>query len=48
MLTVAQGYYLVGRNESQQFTGWKVAGNFGGEDLPDKTRKILNEGETLD
>ncbi|EIN12193.1 glycoside hydrolase family 35 protein [Punctularia strigosozonata HHB-11173 SS5] len=39
-----QGYYLEGRDEGNQFTGWKVAGNLGGEDYPDKTRKILNEG----
>ncbi|KAF7307336.1 Beta-galactosidase [Mycena indigotica] len=37
-----QGYYLVGRDE--QFTGWKVAGNFMGEDAPDMARKIFNEG----
>ncbi|KAF5347162.1 hypothetical protein D9758_011102 [Tetrapyrgos nigripes] len=39
-----QGYFLVGRDEAEQFTGWKVVGNLGGEDFPDKTRKILNEG----
>ncbi|EJD44926.1 hypothetical protein AURDEDRAFT_64886 [Auricularia subglabra TFB-10046 SS5] len=39
-----QGYLLVGRDENHQFTQWKVAGNLGGEDFPDKTRKILNEG----
>jgi hypothetical protein len=42
-----QGYYLLGENESPndtQFSRWKVQGNFGGEDYPDKTRKIFNEG----
>ncbi|KAG6868404.1 hypothetical protein C0993_003640 [Termitomyces sp. T159_Od127] len=39
-----QGYYLVGRPEDKQFTRWELAGNLGGEDFPDKTRKILNEG----
>ncbi|KAH8829076.1 glycoside hydrolase family 35 protein [Flagelloscypha sp. PMI_526] len=39
-----QGYYLEGRDSQSQFTGWKLAGNFGGEDAPDKARKILNEG----
>lgn len=39
-----QGYYLVGRPEEVQFTKWELAGNLGGEDFPDKTRKILNEG----
>ncbi|KAK7446047.1 hypothetical protein VKT23_014670 [Stygiomarasmius scandens] len=36
---------LVGRDETQQFTSWKVVGNLGGEDFPDKMRKILNEGK---
>ncbi|KAF9465368.1 glycoside hydrolase family 35 protein [Collybia nuda] len=39
-----QGYYLEGRKEDEQFTKWMLAGNLGGEDFPDKTRKILNEG----
>ncbi|KAG5721683.1 putative beta-galactosidase A [Termitomyces sp. T112] len=39
-----QGYYLVGRPDDAQFTKWELAGNYGGEDFPDKTRKILNEG----
>lgn len=39
-----QGYYLVGRNTSAQFTGWTVAGNFMGEHHPDTVRKIYNEG----
>ncbi|KAH7092839.1 glycoside hydrolase family 35 protein [Auriculariales sp. MPI-PUGE-AT-0066] len=39
-----QGYYLVGRDDDHQFTGWKVAGNLGGKDFPDTARKILNEG----
>ncbi|KAF5381591.1 hypothetical protein D9615_005535 [Tricholomella constricta] len=39
-----QGYYLEGRPPTAQFTKWRLAGNLGGEDFPDKTRKILNEG----
>ncbi|KAK7017630.1 beta-galactosidase [Favolaschia claudopus] len=39
-----QGYFLVGRDASSQFTGWKVAGNFMGENHPDTVRKIYNEG----
>ncbi|KAF8175477.1 glycoside hydrolase family 35 protein [Mycena galopus ATCC 62051] len=39
-----QGYYLVGRDPSAQFTGWMVAGNFMGEESPDTVRKIYNEG----
>ncbi|KAG6916276.1 hypothetical protein DXG01_007562 [Tephrocybe rancida] len=39
-----QGYYLEGRPTTAQFTKWEVAGNLGGEDVPDKSRKILNEG----
>ncbi|KAG6855827.1 hypothetical protein H0H87_010440 [Tephrocybe sp. NHM501043] len=39
-----QGYYLEGRPAAAQFTKWELAGNFGGEEVPDKTRKILNEG----
>jgi hypothetical protein len=42
-----EGYYLLGEGGDigvSQFTGWKVQGNFGGEDYPDKTRKIFNEG----
>ncbi|KAG6828113.1 hypothetical protein H0H92_009165 [Tricholoma furcatifolium] len=39
-----QGYYLEGRPETAQFTGWKMTGNYMGENFPDKTRKILNEG----
>ncbi|KAJ7639434.1 glycoside hydrolase family 35 protein [Roridomyces roridus] len=39
-----QGYYLVGRDPEAQFTGWKLAGNFMGEDHPDTVRKIYNEG----
>lgn len=27
-----------------QFSNWKIQGNFDGEDYPDKTRKIFNEG----
>ncbi|KAF9076535.1 glycoside hydrolase family 35 protein [Rhodocollybia butyracea] len=39
-----QGYYLVGRDASSQFTGWTLAGNFMGENNPDTVRKIYNEG----
>ncbi|KAJ7186548.1 glycoside hydrolase family 35 protein [Mycena filopes] len=39
-----QGYYLVGREASAQFTSWTVAGNFLGEHHPDTVRKIYNEG----
>ncbi|KAG6841701.1 hypothetical protein C0991_007973 [Blastosporella zonata] len=39
-----QGYYLEGRPTTAQFTKWELAGNLGGENVPDKTRKILNEG----
>ncbi|KAJ7689730.1 glycoside hydrolase family 35 protein [Mycena rosella] len=39
-----QGYYLVGRDASAQFTGWTLAGNFMGERHPDTVRKIYNEG----
>ncbi|KAJ6610612.1 glycoside hydrolase family 35 protein [Mycena sp. CBHHK59/15] len=39
-----QGYYLVGRDTSTQFTGWTVAGNYMGEHHPDTVRKIYNEG----
>ncbi|KAJ3574796.1 hypothetical protein NP233_g1522 [Leucocoprinus birnbaumii] len=42
-----EGYYLLGENADpnvSQFTSWKIQGNFGGEDYPDKTRKIYNEG----
>ncbi|TRM62987.1 glycoside hydrolase superfamily [Schizophyllum amplum] len=41
-----EGYYLLGSDSSSvdQFTSWKVQGNFGGEDHPDKTRRIFNEG----
>jgi hypothetical protein len=42
-----EGYYLLGENANPdvpQFTGWKVQGNFGGENYPDRTRKIFNEG----
>ncbi|KAJ7758802.1 glycoside hydrolase superfamily [Mycena maculata] len=39
-----QGYYLVGRDASQQFTGWTLAGNYMGENHPDTVRKIYNEG----
>jgi|ERR1700761_4799011 len=45
VIDTEQGYYLVGRDGDEQFTDWKVAGNFKGEDFPDQTRKILNEGE---
>jgi hypothetical protein len=38
---------LEGRSENEQFTKWVVAGNLKGEDFPDKTRKILNEGMNL-
>ncbi|KAJ6612233.1 glycoside hydrolase family 35 protein [Mycena sp. CBHHK59/15] len=34
-----QGFFLEGRDVNDQFTGWKLAGNLGGEDFPDKTRK---------
>jgi hypothetical protein len=43
-MTGPQGYYLVSRDPSAQFTGWKVAGNFMGEHHPDTVRKIYNEG----
>ncbi|KXN92303.1 putative beta-galactosidase A [Leucoagaricus sp. SymC.cos] len=42
-----EGHYLLGENADpgvRQFTGWKIQGNFGGENYPDKTRKIFNEG----
>ncbi|KAG6849248.1 hypothetical protein H0H93_010062 [Arthromyces matolae] len=39
-----QGYYLVGRPENSQFTKWELGGNYGGENFPDTTRKIYNEG----
>ncbi|KAI5825568.1 hypothetical protein K523DRAFT_419922 [Schizophyllum commune Tattone D] len=42
-----EGYYLLGSDDDSsvdQFTHWKVQGNFGGEDYPDKTRRIFNEG----
>ncbi|KAL1744295.1 glycoside hydrolase superfamily [Schizophyllum fasciatum] len=42
-----EGYYLLGDNGNHnvdQFSHWKVQGNFGGEDYPDKTRRIFNEG----
>ncbi|KAJ7479689.1 glycoside hydrolase family 35 protein [Mycena latifolia] len=39
-----QGYYLVGRDATEQFTGWTLAGNFMGEHHPDTVRKIYNEG----
>jgi len=42
-----QGYFLLGKDSNQdvdQFSNWKIQGNFGGEDYPDKTRKIFNEG----
>lgn len=42
-----QGYFLLGEDSNQdvhQFSNWKIQGNFGGEDYPDKTRKIFNEG----
>ncbi|KAJ6549188.1 glycoside hydrolase superfamily [Mycena sp. CBHHK59/15] len=38
-----QGFFLEGRDVNDQFTGWKLAGNLGGEDFPDKTRKGFNE-----
>jgi len=37
----------LGKDSNQdvdQFSNWKIQGNFGGEDYPDKTRKIFNEG----
>lgn len=47
---ISKGYYLLGDNADPgvtQFSGWKIQGNFGGEDYPDKTRKIFNEGELI-
>lgn len=35
-----RGYILIGG----EFLFWKVAGNFAGEDFPDKVRGPLNEG----
>ena len=45
IIILLQGYYLAGRPVDAQFTKWELAGNYGGEDFPDKTRKILNEGK---
>ena len=36
-----RGYKLLGGGD---FTHWKVTGNVGGEDFPDKVRGIFNEG----
>lgn len=44
---IFQGYFLLGEDgdpDVDQFSNWKIQGNFGGEDYPDKTRKIFNEG----
>lgn len=35
-----RGYQLHGA----EFDTWKIAGNLGGEDGPDKVRGVLNEG----
>jgi len=39
-----RGYQLIGGDD---FTTWKIQGNFGGEDGPDKVRGALNEGGLL-
>ncbi|KAG6901783.1 hypothetical protein C0995_008029 [Termitomyces sp. Mi166 len=43
-VTVLQEGIISWADPRMHFIKWKLAGNYGGEDFPDKTRKILNEG----